>query len=204
MIQTLIFDLGNVLLFFDHKKMIIQMAKCLSIKPHRVKEVIFNHGHLHAYEKGQLTTKDLFDFLQAQSPFSCDYHELIHAASDIFTPNLPLISALPALKNQNVRLVLLSNTVDMHIDFVKKKFTLLDHFDKLILSYKEGCRKPEEAIYLRALEAARCPKEAALFVDDMKENIVAAEKAGLPSYHFVNTKQFLEHLSKKQLELHVK
>lgn len=204
MIQTLIFDLGNVLLFFDHKKMIVQMAKCLSMDPHRVKEIIFNDTHLHAYEKGKLSSKDLFDLLQAQTDFSCDYHNLLHSASDIFTPNLPLISLLPSFKKQNKRLVLLSNTVDMHIDFVKKKYTLLDHFDELILSYEVGMRKPEEEIYLRAIEAARCPKESALFIDDMKENIDAAEKVGLPSFHFLDTKQFLEHLSKKQLEIHAK
>ena len=204
MIQTLIFDLGNVLLFFDHKKMILQMAKCLSMAPHRVKEIIFNHEYLQNYEKGQLSSKDLFDLLQAQTNFSCDYHELIQAASDIFTPNLLLISALPALKKQNIRLVLLSNTVDMHINFVKKKYTLLDHFDKLILSYKEGLRKPEEEIYLRALEAARCPKKSTLFIDDMQENIAGAEKVGLPSYHFVDTKAFLSHLKEKHAVSYVK
>ena len=203
MIRTLIFDLGNVLLFFDHTKMINQMAKCLSMDPRRAKEIIFNDVHLHRFEKGEISSKHLFEHLQAQSKSSCDYHELLKAGSDIFTPNTPLIAALPSFKKQKIRLVLLSNTVDMHMDFVLKTFSFLSLFDELVLSYKEGFRKPEEGIYLRALEAARCPKESTLFIDDMKENIEGAEKVGIPSYHFVDTKAFFKHLSKKRLMSHV-
>lgn len=203
MIQTLIFDLGNVLLFFDHNKMIKQMAACLSMSTSRTSEIIFNKKRLHSFEKGEITSRHIFELLLSKSNSSCSYEEMVEAASDIFTPNMPLIAALASFKKQNIRLVLLSNTVDMHIDFVRKKFNVLDHFDHLILSYEVGCRKPEKAIYLKALEVAQCPKESTLFIDDISENIAAAEKVGIPSYRFVDTNAFLEHLRDKQYVFHV-
>lgn len=203
MIQTLIFDLGNVLLFFDHNKMIKQLAARLSLEAGETREIIFNEDRLHRFEKGEINSHHIYEELKAHCSTPCSFEEMAFAASDIFTPNMPLIAALDCIKRQNIRLVLLSNTVDMHIEFVRKRFNILDHFDHLILSYEVGCRKPEPAIYKKALRAAECPKESTLFIDDMQENIDAALAVGIPSYHFVDTQAFLTYLKNKQLVPHV-
>ena len=195
MIQTLIFDLGNVLLFFDHEKMIRQIASCCSIDSQKIKSLVLDTPLSKKYEKGELSAHYFYDLFRAQSPVPFDYQALLEAGSDIFTPNDLLISRLTDFKKQNIRLVLLSNTIDMHMDYILKKYTFLNLFDELILSYKVGMRKPEEGIYNKALEAAKCPKEATFFIDDLKENIDGAEKMGIPSHHFINTKQLLNHLS---------
>ncbi len=202
MIHTLIFDLGNVLLFFDYEKMLSQIAACCNLDPILVKKIIFDETLSHSYERGEITSRDLYNLLQSHCDQAIDYKKMMHAGSAIFEPNRLLISKLPLFKEQGMRLVLLSNTCDMHIDYVLVNYSFLNHFDELILSYKVGARKPEAKIYNIALNAAQCPKEACLFIDDVKENIEGARSVGIPGHHFIDTKQFLEHLGKVKQHTH--
>lgn len=202
MLQTLIFDLGNVLIFFDHSKMVRQLAAFCGIQQEEVKNLLDDKKTGLAYEKGAISSRDLFQLFCIKSSRTLDFQGLMHAGASIFSPNDLLLSYLPRFKEKKIRLLLLSNTCEMHFDYVLKNFSFLSYFDSLVLSYKVGSVKPEEAIYKEALREARCPKEACLFVDDMPENIRGAEKLGIPSHHFKETTSFLEALTHQGIVHH--
>ncbi len=57
-------------------------------------------------------------------------------------------------------------------------------FDLILYSAEEGVAKPAPAIYQRALERLGVPAAAAVFVDDMPENVAAARALGLAGVRF--------------------
>jgi putative hydrolase of the HAD superfamily len=63
-------------------------------------------------------------------------------------------------------------------------FGLRDSFDVALSSCYLGMRKPEPAIYERALDILGRPAERILFIDDRAENVAGAMAAGMKSIRF--------------------
>jgi putative hydrolase of the HAD superfamily len=80
--------------------------------------------------------------------------------------------------------VALNNEAREPNEFRFKQFGLSQFFDLRLSSCYLGLRKPETAIYRRALEIVNRPPERVLFIDDRAENIAGAEAAGLQTVRF--------------------
>lgn len=59
-----------------------------------------------------------------------------------------------------------------------------DTFDVLLYSAEEGLAKPDPAIYRRALERLQVAPAEAVFVDDVLENVAAAQALGMAGVQF--------------------
>ena len=60
----LYFDLGNVLLRFDHEIACQQMAKVAAVSADRVREIVFESGLELQYERGELSTDEFYEEFQ--------------------------------------------------------------------------------------------------------------------------------------------
>jgi putative hydrolase of the HAD superfamily len=63
-------------------------------------------------------------------------------------------------------------------------FRLRELFKLTLSSCYLGLRKPEPAIYRRALDILNRPAERVLFIDDRAENVAGAAAAGLKAIRF--------------------
>src|SRR5579863_7859519 len=105
MMKTLFFDLGNVLLFFDHRRMEDQVAKLCQLDHKWVETTL--RSLWDAYEKGRIDTRAVLKELGADVPLE----EFMQAVGDIFVlPNHPVIDLALKLKSRGHPLYLLSNT----------------------------------------------------------------------------------------------
>ncbi|MDB5023955.1 MAG: family phosphatase [Mucilaginibacter sp.] len=69
-----------------------------------------------------------------------------------------------------------------------ERFEFLKWFDGIVVSGAEKMRKPTPEFYHILLDRYGVKPEEALFIDDNYRNIVAAEKLGIPSIHFTSAK----------------
>jgi len=65
-----------------------------------------------------------------------------------------------------------------------ERFGLHAYFEFAFSSCYLGLRKPEPAMYKRALDLLAKPAERVLFIDDRKENVTGAVKAGMRAIQF--------------------
>ena len=72
----------------------------------------------------------------------------------------------------------------MHFNFVKSKFDILNIFDDCILSYKSGCKKPEISIFKEVLKKTGVDPSGHIYIDDIKENVIAARLIGMVGIDF--------------------
>ncbi|WP_313791546.1 HAD-IA family hydrolase [Lacinutrix neustonica] len=76
--------------------------------------------------------------------------------------------------------MLLSNTNELHINCIKKHITFYDDFkncfDRFYLSHEINLRKPNATIFEYVLKQNALKPEECLFIDDTKENILAAQQ----------------------------
>jgi HAD superfamily hydrolase (TIGR01509 family) len=195
-IKVVMFDLGNVLLLFSDERMFRQMAKVLNCDSALIECHLKNKGNLHRLESGAVQEDVFLRDLYTVSAGSAnrqrrDDEILMHAMSDIFSPNQVMIDLLQSLKKSGIKLILVSNTSSIHFEFVKNFCPWLNRFDGLVLSYEINAMKPDPAFYSAALNMAQASPEACLFVDDIAENVVGAAKAGFQTHQYLGHDEFL-------------
>lgn len=201
MLKTIFFDLGNVLVFFSHSKMFMQIADCTGLTIDQVKQILFEENAQILYEKGILDSAALFRIFQSRSPKSFNLQDLLYAASNIFTPNTALWPIAEQLKQQNYRLILLSNTSECHFNYVYAHYPILRLFDDRILSFEVGALKPDSKIFFKALSQAHCNPDECFYTDDIPEFVASARKVGLDSEIFIDVPTFKNALVQRGISL---
>lgn len=69
-------------------------------------------------------------------------------------------------------------------DYRLQKYNLRAALDVALSSCYVGLRKPQPAMYRRALDVLGRPAERILFIDDRQENVAAAQTAGIKGLRF--------------------
>lgn len=177
MIKTIIFDLGNVVIFVSNVCAGLKISEYNFLKRHLIR------AKIKEYEKGKISTEEFYTWFNKKTRRNIDISRLDNMFEDVFSLNEKMGSLLKKLKN-NYRIIALSNTNEANYDFVLKKYDILTIFDDYVLSYKVGYLKPEKKIYELALEKALCKPEECVFIDDRKKFVNAAKKLGINSIQY--------------------
>jgi putative hydrolase of the HAD superfamily len=177
-ISTVVFDFGNVVAFFSHRRAAEQLAALGTAPAEVILSSLFGGPLEDDYDSGRLATADYLALLRRQFGLAGSDEQIARAYSDIFTPNDEVIALLPQLKGR-YKLLLLSNTNDLHYRHFRRQFAdALAPFDALVASHEVGVRKPHAHIYRHCERLADCPAERCLFIDDLPANVAAAQGCG--------------------------
>lgn len=190
--RTLFFDLGNVLLFFDHQKTVDQIAKHCNIDTSMIKNAMDLYAD--AYERGAIDSRSIHEHLCALANKKIEFDLFMNALGDIFKPNEPVIALALQLKKKGHKLFALSNTCEAHYDFAYENYPFLREFDGSVLSYRVAARKPEKKIYEKAVEIAGCGIEECFYTDDIPEFIAAARSMHMDAELYTTPEQLTQHL----------
>jgi putative hydrolase of the HAD superfamily len=129
MIKTIFFDLGNVLIHVDKERAIREIAKLPGLDLNTVKQIAESNLE-QEFEKGYFSADEYIDKLQREYGILTDV--TLDYLIDIWQRPFEIIpevwELIPVLKKQ-ARLVLLSNTNDLHIRAVRKKYSILDELE---------------------------------------------------------------------------
>jgi putative hydrolase of the HAD superfamily len=177
-ITTIVFDFGNVLGFFSHRKAAEQLAVYSPLSADDILQRYLDPRLEDDFETGRMSLPAFRDLVRQRCRVTCGDEQLDLAIADMFTRNDEVCALVPALKPR-YRLVLLSNTNELHVRHFRRQFAdTLQHFDALVFSHEVGLRKPYPEIYTRCCELGACTAAQSLFIDDMAANIDAARARG--------------------------
>jgi putative hydrolase of the HAD superfamily len=189
------FDLGNVLVNFDHHRAARQMAEVAGISERLVWEAVFESDLELEYERGAITTLEFYESFCDRTRTRPDYGALLLAASDIFELNESIVPFVTELRDCGHRLGILSNTNESHWNFVADgRFPLFRDFERYALSHEMRAAKPDLAAYKIAAELVGVAPEEIFFTDDRLENVKAARQAGFDAVQFVGVTELREQL----------
>ena len=82
------------------------------------------------------------------------------------------------LKQKNIKVVLLTNVSQQFAEILERKGHY-EPFDLKVLSFETGLWKPDKKIYEYALAKAGAKAAETVFIDDLKENVAAANSVGM-------------------------
>jgi putative hydrolase of the HAD superfamily len=196
-VKVIIFDLGKVIVDFDHFVICRKLARYCTVTPNEIYRKIFRSGLEEQFDEGSITNYKYFIKLKEQLQLNITMDEFELIWNRIFKLNKGIALLIKRLK-KDYRLLCLSNTNMLHFEYCMKKFPLLQYFDDFILSYKVGKRKPHRKIFKAVLAKAHCPAPACLYIDDIAEYVQAAEAMGMKAIHFKSVQQL-----KRQLKMYL-
>lgn len=184
MIKTIIFDFGDVFINLDK-------VGALELALHQFKLEAFTEDMLRIneqYEMGLISNDEFLNFYNTAFPEHST--EKILDIWNAILKDFPhhRLEFLKELAESNAyKLILLSNTNDLHIEFVKSYVPFFNefksYFNVFYLSHEIHLRKPNANIYEFVLNENNLKADETLFVDDTTENTDAAQKLGIHTWN---------------------
>jgi len=183
----IIFDFGNVLIDLDYSKAIASFNELLKTDwnltdqlPHKLVEWI------NVFESGMLAEESFLWKFQHNFDTNLDPINIISAWNSLLvgmpSERFPFLLEL----RKKYKTYLLSNTNSLHIswirNYLKNEHQVMnwetDYFEKVFYSHEILCRKPERLIYKYVMQQIEGKASDIIFIDDVEENIIAANAAG--------------------------
>ncbi len=191
------FDLGNVLVTFDHEIAVRQLADLADCSPQAARAVVFESGLQLRFETGLIDNLGFASEVNRQLGTQLAVNDILTAISHIFEPNPPILAALEKLSSAGIPLGILSNTCQPHWHWLQSQnWPMMDAswFQHAILSYEVQSMKPDARIYEASENQAGCTANQIFFADDRPENVAAAAQRGWATYQFGTVDGLLEHV----------
>ena len=202
MIKTIIFDFGDVFINLDKAGAKKNALTLFGNDSFSEDMIAFNA----LYEQGLISTKEFLNFYLDNFPNLNEEH--IFNAWNYILKNFPKhrLEFLQNLKKENkYKLILLSNTNELHINWIKENISFFEEFkicfDEFYLSHEINLRKPNNDIYEFVLNENNLIANECLFIDDTKENTNTAEKLGIHCWNIDETSEDVVNLFNIKSEL---
>jgi len=195
--SAIVFDLGQVLVFFDYTIFINAVNKHkVGLGEEFVRKYNENY-HIHRdFECGKISEMDFINQMLQWLDYKITAEQFIKYWSSIFSLNNKVVDLLPILKKK-YRLYLLSNTNSIHQKFGYQHYDFLKMFDKLFLSHEVGFIKPESEIYRAVEHVSGFPSGQHIFIDDILEYVNAAKDIGWDGIQYVGYDDLILNLKSK-------
>lgn len=195
MIKNIIFDLNGVFLNINFKKILLKSN--LNIFDGLLWWKINNTDIYRGYDLGEYHhRKDKLD--EYIKRFPNQEKRIIKILDfpiyDYLLVNEELVDYVKSIKH-DYHIFLLSNLG--YDDMMQtKNMDFFDIFEDAIFSCQQGVMKPDKELYLYLLNKHNLKAEESIFIDDLKENITAANELDIYGIQFKNTQQIINDINK--------
>ncbi len=192
-IDTVIFDFGGVLIDWNPAYVFLKEFRGDAQKMSYFLNTICSWEWNEEQDAGQTLKKATEDRI-AMFP---EYEHLIRMYYDRWDEMLgyehnETVTLLNRIKSKgNHKLIGLTNWSHETFPVALERFPFLHLFDGIVVSGTEKMKKPDPRIYQLTLNRYHINAENAVFIDDKKENVVAAVREGIHGIHFT-TSEVLE------------
>lgn len=185
-VDAVIFDLGNVLITWDPRHLYRALLPDDAAVETFLSTICTPAWH-RQHDLGVPMTRTCAA-LAARHP---DQADLIHAWRLRFGEMLPgpvpgTPGLLAALDQRGVPLYALSNWPRETFPIARARFDFLTRFRDIVISGEVGVGKPDPEIYRILIKRAGLDPRRSLFIDDVAENVAAAEDLGFHGHVFTD------------------
>ncbi len=191
-IQNIIFDFGGVLFEIDYD-LPAQAFDDLGFPGFRdLYTQAAQNPMFDLLETGKVANDEFLDFLHQHVPHA-SREQVINAWNVILLRILPQeVEFVHTLRRSGIRTFLLSNTNAIHVaefeQMIADSMDVLlfrEAFEKIYYSNAIGLKKPHPETFLEVCAWNGLKPSETLFIDDSKQHVEGALRAGLHAYHLL-------------------
>ena len=200
-INTLIFDIGNVLVDFGWQDAVGRMKLDENIAK-RLVDATIKSQTWNEFDRGILSEEELTEEFISNDPdikdiillFLSDYYKYIVKQYDYAN------EWIDSFIKKGYKVYFLSNFSERGHRVFAEDLNFLEKGDGAVLSYKVKLIKPDTAIYQLLIDMYDISPDEAVFIDDTAVNVLAAKSVGLNAITFTDREAVIEELKKMGVE----
>lgn len=174
-IQNIIFDLGDVLINVDWT------AFSEFLKSHGAqlasRAEFCQKTSAEAYHCGQISSRDFVSNIQKLLSVPAEREEIVSGWNNMFSLKPRMLELAKTLK-EHYRTFILSNTNELHWDFVRQNLGIDLWTHGQMPSHIVHAAKPDPAIFKEAEKEFNLVPAQSVLIDDLERNIVGAQNMG--------------------------
>ena len=184
LIETIIFDLGRVLIRVDFTRGLFKYyQKNENSTDDEVLEQLYKDQIFIDFNTGKIDPQELYKNLIEKYNLCLSYPEFTYEWCNIFSPMEGMQSVVERVC-KNYKCGLLSDIDPLHWQYCQEHFPILKYFKNPSLSFEIGALKPDLKCYQQAARNTNTDLARCLFIDDREINIKGAQNAGMQAIHF--------------------
>ncbi len=184
MIRNIIFDLGNVLLTWRPKELLLQFTPNVQRIEQFIPRVPQN-STWYEIDRGAITLEQAKAIFLGRHPEDKDLIEYYFTHwLEMFVPIEGTVDLLNQVKQRGFRTYLLSNLTEKAHEYISHKHDLFPLFDGTVFSFQENRIKSEPEIYKRLLQRYTLVPGECVYIDDLAPFVTVAKDLGMTGIVF--------------------
>jgi glucose-1-phosphatase len=195
--KTLLFDLGRVLIPFEFNRAYRAMEALTGLETAEIRGRLAATTLFRQFETGLMEQEAFAAEVMRVLDFKCGLAEFGGIWNSIFLPETLIPEAVIRDLQSRYRLIVVSNTNQLHFEMLKNTYIIFEYFYGFVLSYQVKAMKPDPLFYAAALRMAECLPEECVFIDDLPENVEGAKLAGFDGIIFESFPQLALELKRR-------
>ena len=195
-IKAIIWDTGGVLLQEMDPAPRRELAVEYQLDLGKLNESVFLSESVRLAGLGTITEEELWNYV-AQT-HGIPPQDLRQFQERFWSGNRidPMLNAFIGALKQHYQTALLSNAWSNTRRILDEYYDCLGLFNQVIISAEVKMSKPDPAIYQAMIKLLGVRPQQAIFVDDLQENIDAANELGIHGIRFTDTQQAIADVKK--------
>lgn len=182
MIKNIIFDIGNIVAYYDLEEALNVFAKNEEEKKFIMDNIVNSPewSGLGLVDIGLLSWDDIIKIIQDRTNNTHDelIEDYCHKHYNYLIVQESMLNLIKDLRNKGYKVYLLSNTNEDSVNYMKNS-GLFESVDGYVLSYLENKVKPNQGIYKTLINRYNLLPEESIFIDDRLDNCETAKLLGM-------------------------
>lgn len=182
MIKNIIFDIGNIVAYYDLEEALNVFAKNEEEKKFIIDNIVNSPewSGLGLVDIGLLSWDDIIKIIQDRTNNTHDelIEDYCHKHYNYLIVQESMLNLIKDLRNKGYKVYLLSNTNEDSVNYMKNS-GLFESVDGYVLSYLENKVKPNQGIYKTLINRYNLLPEESIFIDDRLDNCETAKLLGM-------------------------
>lgn len=197
MLKNIVFDLGNVLVKFDSNELIYSF---FNERQEEVKSFYFD-SLWDEYDQGLYSVEEMIEKGVKQFPeLELNIKELMYHWTEFVIPLKDNVAYIKDLKRLGYNVYILSNIPEDDTKYLRS-CGVFDNIDGGVFSYEYKKIKPDPEIFHILLKKYDLKAFECLFLDDRKDNVVAASNLGFETIEVKDSSKVIDLIKEKISEV---
>lgn len=196
MIDTIVFDVGNVLVDWNYTSYLDRLGFSDEAKK-SVISAIFQSPVWNSLDEGTVSPETaLNQFIACAPGYEQEIRQAFSGCEDCIHLFPYSVNWVKSLKEKGYRVLILSNYSEYLFEKTKNKMEFLPLMDGTVFSFRHKMVKPQPQIYRLLIDSFRLVPENTVFIDDRQDNVEAAAAFGIHPIRFTGYSHAVEELRK--------
>lgn len=196
MINTIIFDIGNVLADFTWREYLESFGYTGEMFERIARASVMNEKW-EEYDRGLMSDEEILQcFVDKDPEIEADIRRCFENVKGMVSRNDYAIPWIKELKQKGYKVLYLSNFSRKASQECADALDFIPYMDGGILSYRDKVIKPMPEIYKLLIDRYDLNPDECVFMDDTEKNLKGAEAFGIHTILFRNKSQAEEELKK--------